>query len=109
VVQLRQVLLNLVINAIHAMPSGGELRLETHYLEEEQEISICITDEGVGIDPELIERIFDPFFTTKPAGKGTGLGLYICYEIIRIHDGAISVKSESGKGTRFELRLPLSR
>ena len=100
-----QALLNLIVNAQHAMPDGGTLRISTQQLGDEA--VVCIEDEGNGILPEHLERIFEPFFTTKPSGQGTGLGLYISHEILRAHDAEIGVDSTPGRGTRFTLRFPL--
>ncbi len=107
--QLQQVLLNLCTNAIHAMPAGGTLRVSTEV--GDQDIRIKISDTGVGIPPENLNRIFTPFFTTKGAigggeVKGTGLGLSVSYGIISSHGGKIDVKSEVGKGTTFTIVLP---
>ncbi|HJQ70829.1 MAG TPA: ATP-binding protein [Blastocatellia bacterium] len=66
-----------------------------------------IADNGPGVPPEIVEKLFDPFFTTKPVGKGTGLGLSISYGIIKEHDGAIRVESETGRGARFIIKLPV--
>jgi PAS domain S-box-containing protein len=103
--QIQQVFLNLVLNAIDAMPEGG--RLEVAIRRVDPWVLIRFTDNGGGIDPSVLDRIFDPFFTTKPLGKGTGLGLSICYGIIKDHNGQISVKSKKGSGTTFEVRLPM--
>ncbi len=105
--QIRQVFLNLIINAIHAIGENGTLEVESEYLEDQGEVVARIIDDGDGIPQDAIDRVFDPFFTTKAAGKGTGLGLYICYEIIRMHQGSILVRSTEGVGTRFEVHLPL--
>jgi signal transduction histidine kinase len=103
--QIQQVFLNLVLNAIDAMPAGG--RFNVSIKRAGPWVEIRFTDTGDGIDEAVLDRIFDPFFTTKPLGKGTGLGLSICYGIIRDHNGQISVKSKKGIGTAFEIRLPL--
>jgi signal transduction histidine kinase len=103
--QIQQVFLNLVLNAIDAMPEGG--RLEVAIRRVDPWVLIRFTDTGGGIDDSALDRIFDPFFTTKPLGKGTGLGLSICYGIIKDHNGQISVKSKKGSGTTFEVRLPM--
>ena len=102
--QIQQVFLNLVLNAIDAMPEGG--RLEVAIRRVDPWVLIRFTDTGGGIEEAALDRIFDPFFTTKPLGKGTGLGLSICYGIIKDHNGQISVKSKKGSGTTFEVRLP---
>jgi len=97
--QIQQCLLNLIFNAIDAMPKGGEdettgfIRLE-------------LTDIGQGIDPENLQHIFEPFFTTKTAGKGVGLGLAMVYGIINEHQGTIEVESAPGKGATFRVKLP---
>lgn len=102
--QLKQVFVNIVNNAIHAMPEGGRLKITTSYSEDE--ILIAFRDTGVGISKEILPRIFEPFFTTKRE-KGTGLGLSISYRIVQDHGGRIDVESEEGKGTTFFIRLPV--
>jgi PAS domain S-box-containing protein len=102
--QLRQVFLNLVLNASQAMPSGGVIRLVTEAID--GGVAAIVEDEGVGIPPEIVDRIFDPFFTTKPVGEGTGLGLGIAHQIVEQHRGTISVESMPGVGTRFRVTLP---
>ncbi|HEU5407337.1 MAG TPA: PAS domain S-box protein, partial [Nitrospira sp.] len=103
--QMSQVLLNLIMNALHAMPDGGALRVG---LEPEQPmVKLTIADTGHGIPPEVIRKIYDPFFTTKEFGKGTGLGLTVVKGIIEEHQGSIAVESEQGKGTRFTVLLPI--
>jgi two-component system, cell cycle sensor histidine kinase and response regulator CckA len=118
--QIERVLMNLFVNAWQAMPSGGNLLLETQnvILDEQQcraydakpgpYIKISVTDTGVGMDAETQKRIFEPFFTTKGVGKGTGLGLASAYGIIKNHGGFINVYSEKGHGTTFTLYLPVS-
>lgn len=101
----QQLLLNLFINAIHAMKDGGIL--EVRGFKENSTFTIEVADSGCGIEAENISRIFDPFFTTKPTGEGTGLGLWLTYEIIRNYNGEISVESGSGKGSRFSMRFPV--
>jgi len=103
--QLQQVLLNLFLNARDAMPGGGKLGISTDH--HAGEISIVISDSGIGIDAELSKQVFDPFFTTKPPGRGTGLGLSVCYGIVTAHDGRIDVESRKGGGTTFTVRLPV--
>jgi signal transduction histidine kinase/ActR/RegA family two-component response regulator len=102
-VELREVLVNMVYNAIDAMPYGGEIRLTTQ--ESRERIVICVSDTGSGMTPEVKQRLFDPFFTTK--GKaGTGMGLAVSFGIIRRHEGSIEVDSEPGRGTTFKISLP---
>lgn len=103
--RMQQVFLNLMLNAIDAMPSGGTLTVSMK--RKRDSVEIVFSDTGVGIDEVIIDRIFDPFFTTKPFGKGTGLGLSMCYGIIREHNGTISVKSKKGEGTTFTINLPV--
>ena len=103
--QLEQVLLNLINNSLDAMPSGGELRIETAS-GPDHTASIRIQDTGTGISPEHLERLFEPMFTTKEIGQGTGLGLSICRAIITEHGGEIAVKSTIGVGTTFSILLP---
>jgi signal transduction histidine kinase len=102
--KLQQVFINLFLNARDAMPSGGELAVQTAM--DESMVVVDISDTGMGIPEENIKRIFDPFFTTKAIGKGTGLGLAVTYGIIQEHGGGIFVDSSAGKGTRFRLKLP---
>jgi PAS domain S-box-containing protein len=116
--QLDSALLNLCINARDAMPDGGRLTLETANkrlddraaatlgLDPGECVSLCVTDTGVGMAPEIVARIFDPFFTTKPLGEGTGLGLSMVYGFTRQSGGQVRVASEVGKGTTICLYLP---
>lgn len=105
--QLKQVFLNLIINALHATEDGGNIFLSTY--RKQSAVQILVADSGTGIEPEHLDKIFDPFFTTKPTGKGTGLGLAICYGIIDIHSGRIEAFSEGpGKGACFTITLPLA-
>jgi two-component system, NtrC family, sensor kinase len=106
--QLQQCLLNLIFNAIEAMPQGGELRLILRPDDAAKEAWIIIEDSGCGIPEKHIGRIFDPFFTTKEEGEGTGLGLSIVYGIVKNHDGRIEVHSKEGEGTSFSLHFPLA-
>ena len=102
-VELREVLVNMIYNAIDAMTSGGEIRLST--LENRERVVVCVGDSGTGMSPEVKQRLFDPFFTTK--GKaGTGMGLAVSFGIIRRHEGSIEVDSEPGRGTTFKISLP---
>lgn len=103
----QQLLLNLFINAIHAMKNGGTLEVKGR--QEDSAVIMEVIDDGCGIEPENISKIFDPFFTTKPTGEGTGLGLWLTYEIIRNYNGEISVESEAGKGSRFIMRFPANK
>jgi len=103
---LQQVFLNLVTNAVQAMPGGGDLTVHTS-LENDNKIKVLVLDTGSGIAEEHLPHIFDPFFTTKDVGKGTGLGLSVSYGIIKKHGGQITVKSKPGKGTVFTVVLPI--
>jgi signal transduction histidine kinase len=118
--QLEQAFLNIVINAWHAMPSGGRLTLGTRAVPASDRhrrvgraaqagVEVVIRDTGTGIAPEHIERIFDPFFSTKGVGKGTGLGLAISRRIVEDHHGSIEVDSAVGRGTTFTIWLPAGR
>ncbi|MFA0753860.1 MAG: hypothetical protein IMHGJWDQ_001639 [Candidatus Fervidibacter sp.] len=104
--ELRQVLINLIFNAVEAMPQGGSLTIRTW--RENNFACVAVQDTGIGMSPEVKRRIFDPFFTTK-GEQGTGLGLSICYSIVTRHNGTIEVESEEGKGTTFTVRLPIAR
>ena len=103
--ELQQVILNVINNAIDAMPDGGQLEVTT--LTRDNSAIISLTDSGVGIPPGDIDLIFDPFFTTKPEGKGTGLGLSISHGIVQDHGGHIDVESTLGRGSTFTIKLPL--
>jgi len=102
--QIRQVFLNLIMNAIDAMRTGGNIYLDFIQTDSPIGIKVKIRDTGIGIDQELMNHLFDPFFTTKE--DGLGLGLYICKQIIEDHDGTLSVESKSGIGTEFSIWLP---
>ncbi len=118
--QIEQVLLNLYVNAGHAMPEGGRIAIKTEniYISDEhvllgptnlkpgRHVKITVSDTGIGMDEQTLERIFDPFFTTKQFGKGSGLGLYVAYGIIKNHGGFIQVVSKQGIGTTFTIYLP---
>ena len=103
--QMQQVFLNLFLNARDAMTGGGELKIQTK--QSANEIEIEITDSGTGIEEKDLKKIFDPFFTTKLAGKGTGLGLAVCYGIVTAHGGRIEVSSNQSNGTEFNVFLPI--
>ena len=103
--QLNQVFMNLIVNAGHAIEQQGDMTIRIWH--EEENIFVSIADSGCGIEPDKLGKIFEPFFTTKEIGKGTGLGLSIANDIIRKHNGEISVVSEKGKGTEFTVRLPV--
>ena len=118
-IHLEQVITNLVMNAMDAMPGGGTLTITTSTLETDtpstsmrpflrrgKYVVLTVEDTGTGIAPEARSRIFEPFFTTKPVGKGTGLGLAMVYGIVKSHQGEILVRSEPGVGTVFEIYLP---
>lgn len=104
--QLRQVFLNIMTNAVEAMPEGGTLTVRTRK-GPAQMITVEIEDTGFGIPHENLGKLFTPFFTTKPIGKGTGLGLAISYGIIKMHRGQINVKSQVSQGTTFIISLPI--
>lgn len=105
--KLQQVLVNLMLNAKDAMPSGGTLKIKT--TRNNGNILIDITDTGEGMTPEVLSHIYDPFYTTKDVGQGTGLGLAVSYGIIQEHSGRIFVESTPGVGTHFQLKLPAAR
>ncbi|WP_036179959.1 ATP-binding protein [Marinomonas sp. MED121] len=105
--QIKQVLLNLLINAGHAIKEKG--LIEVSSIEIKEKIKIRIKDNGCGISDKQMEKLFDPFYTTKPLGKGTGLGLAISYGIIQDHEGTIDIESEVGIGSTFILTLPITQ
>jgi signal transduction histidine kinase len=111
--QLERVLLNLCVNGVHAMTimrpnaeaAGGTLTLEVEP-DGPAGWAVAVTDTGVGMDEETLERVFEPFFSRKSRGSGTGLGLAVAYTLVRQHRGNIEVRSRPGQGTRFRVRLP---
>jgi two-component system, NtrC family, sensor kinase len=105
--RLQQVFMNLIVNARDAMPFGGELTLATEA--ENSTVRAEVSDNGVGIPADHLQKIFDPFFTTKSTSRGTGLGLAVSYGIIREHSGKVQVESQVGKGTTFRLEFPVAR
>ena len=118
--QIRQMLLNLYVNAWQAMPDEGDLYIQTNNIRVEKEdlptfdvapgnyVKISVTDTGIGMDAETQEKIFDPFFSTKDVSQGSGLGLASVYGIVKNHGGFIDVRSEKGKGATFDIYLPAS-
>jgi signal transduction histidine kinase len=108
--QIKQVLLNLIHNAIQAMPAGGFLTIRSGRASRDEKdwLTISIQDTGIGIAPDNLERIFEPFFTTRPAGKGTGLGLWVSYGIVTEHGGMLEVESMLARGTCFTIFLPVN-
>lgn len=117
--QINQILINLCTNADHAMPDGGIIEIILNNIELDEAntaqhsdlhpgryVNLTVTDTGHGISQEVIDRIFDPYFTTKEVGKGTGMGLSVVHGIVKKHNGAITVKSEAGKGTTFSIFFP---
>lgn len=106
-VQLNQVLVNLVVNSIQAMPDGGKLTIQT--LCSKNYVTLIVGDTGVGINKDIINKIFIPFFTTKDVNEGTGLGLAVVHGIVASHKGYIKVESRVGQGTSFEIRLPIKQ
>jgi signal transduction histidine kinase len=107
--QIKQVILNLVHNALHAMPNGGELRVATAGRQRDRRswFTISVTDTGIGIPPDNLERIFEPFFTTRSGDGGTGLGLSVSYGIVSDHGGFIDVESQVERGSTFTVWLPV--
>jgi signal transduction histidine kinase len=104
--QLNQVIMNLLVNGAQAIEKQGTIRIKTW--NGDGSVNISISDTGSGIPEDKLSKIFDPFFTTKPVGQGTGLGLSIAYDIIKRHKGEISVESEVGKGTVFNIKIPVT-
>jgi len=104
--KIKQVLINLVMNAKHAVGEKGRIAIYTAYDADAGQVLIRVKDSGYGIEPKHLKRIFDPFFTTKPTGEGTGLGLAVSYGIVKSHGGDIEVNSTPGSGTEFRVLLP---
>ena len=102
--QLHQVLVNLTVNAIQAMPNGGKLTIQTYF--DFDNVTLVVEDTGVGMSEEIIKQIFIPFFTTKDDAHGTGLGLPVVHGIVISHGGTIDVESKSGVGSKFIVKLP---
>jgi two-component system, NtrC family, sensor kinase len=105
--QIEQVLLALIMNAIDAMPAGGNLTVRARHLEGASQVQLQVGDDGAGISPELLPQLFEPFFTTKERGHSVGLGLAISHSIIERHQGRIDVASEPNRGTIFTITLPV--
>jgi signal transduction histidine kinase len=104
--QLNQILVNLVVNSVQAMPEGGRLTVQT--IARKGHILLIVEDTGIGMSEEVIKQIFIPFFTTKDIDQGTGLGLAVVHGIVTSHGGSIRVESKVGCGTRFEVQLPVT-
>jgi len=107
--QIKQVFINILNNAIHAMPDGGHLSIEVRAAKPDGQkpwVEIAFRDTGVGIAPDQLGRVFDPFFTSKEIGEGTGLGLSVSQRIVEEHGGAIELESQSGHGSIFTVKLP---
>jgi signal transduction histidine kinase len=117
--QIQQVLLNLVVNSIHASDGPGKVLVDITVANttapadmggaKSEYLCLSVADRGVGISPEILPRIFEPFFTTKSVGEGTGLGLSVAYGIVREHGGWIDVQSAAREGSRFSIYLPVNR
>jgi two-component system, NtrC family, sensor kinase len=117
--QLQQVVTNVAVNGIQAMPRGGRLRVEVGQGRAEGSPAradsdadfpwIRVIDDGPGVAPEYLDQLFDPFFTTKPVGEGTGLGLAVVHAIVQEHGGSVTVASEPGHGASFTVFLPAVR
>jgi len=105
--QINQVIMNLLVNAAHAIEDFGKITIRTRH--QGDTVTLEVEDTGKGIASEHLNRIFEPFFTTKGIGKGTGLGLSLSFNIIKKHNGEIEVHSEPGQGTRFRITLPVTQ
>jgi len=105
--QMEQVFVNLLLNAVQAVPEGGTIQVKSSLNQQESSVSIEVKDNGPGIGRKEQSKIFEPFFSTKP--NGTGLGLSVSYGIVRNHQGNINVHSQPGEGTRFLIKLPIAQ
>ncbi|MFH1550431.1 MAG: ATP-binding protein, partial [Planctomycetota bacterium] len=108
-IQLQQVFVNLITNAVQAMPDGGALGVRTEKRLDRSGralVAVEIRDNGVGMTPDVLDKAFDPFFSTKPLGEGTGLGLAVSRSIVESHDGEITAESSEGGGTVFTVLMP---
>lgn len=103
-IHIQQILVNLIMNAAHAMPEGGLIKIITG--KEKDHVFISVKDNGIGIKKEIMDKIFEPFFTTKEKGMGTGLGLSLCKRLIEANKGKIEVESEENKGSTFKVLIP---
>jgi signal transduction histidine kinase len=106
--KLRQVFMNLIMNAQQAIGKDGRITIRTVFDDDRKHVRVSVSDTGTGIEPKHLPRIFDPFFTTKSTGEGTGLGLSVSYGIVKDHGGEILVESEPGKGSVFTVLLPVT-
>jgi two-component system, NtrC family, sensor kinase len=111
--QINQVIMNILTNAVHAISGNGQIWISTQTLKASAthagRVQMIIQDNGIGMEPEVVEKIFEPFFTTKDVGQGTGLGLSISYGIVQNHGGNIQVKSSKGVGTEFVITIPVTQ
>jgi two-component system NtrC family sensor kinase len=107
--QMEQVIMNLLLNASESMAGGGTITVGTEFDAPADTIIITVRDTGCGIPPENLDKVFDPFFTTREVGKGTGLGLAVCYGIIKKHNGRIRVQSDVGSGACFTITIPVDK
>jgi signal transduction histidine kinase len=113
--QIGQVLLNLLLNALHAVGSDGTIQLRARAVsrsstdERRPAVRVTVCDSGPGIPEDALPRLFEPFFTTKAPGEGTGLGLSVSYGILKEHHGILAAANDEGGGARFEFELPLDR
>jgi two-component system NtrC family sensor kinase len=105
--QLNQILANLVVNALQSIPGAGKITVQTRFCD--YNVCLVVEDTGTGMTKEVLDKVFVPFYTTKEIGQGTGLGLPVVHGIVTAHDGSIEVASEVGRGTRFEIRLPIGK
>lgn len=103
-VEIKQAILNLLLNAIHASDTDGRVHITVGTAADQ--VQVVVTDDGAGVVPEDLERIFEPFFTTKRPGEGTGLGLAIVQRIVERHNGSIVARANPGGGAAFDMRLP---
>jgi len=102
--QIQQVFLNLLLNALDAMPEGGQLRVSTHHTGQPAGVCVAFADDGMGIPPDSLSQVFEPFYSTKP--EGLGLGLFVSQDIVKQHGGRIEAQSRVGEGTTLTVWLP---
>jgi len=104
--KIQQIIMNLVQNAIEALPQGGEIDISAQYVKEKKQLKLVFHDNGIGIPEEFLPHIFEPFYSSKDNGQSVGIGLFVVYGVIHQHNGAIEVDSAEGKGTTFTIFLP---